>query len=48
MLSHCLQGYYNSLRTEKIGSNLTVSIFCPGPTATNFLAQSFTETAGQV
>lgn len=43
-----LQGYFNTLRTEKLMSNITVSIFCPGPTFTNFLAHCFTEQDGQV
>lgn len=45
---HAVHGYFNSLRNEKMGKDLTVTLLCPGPTATNFLAQSFTETAGQV
>lgn len=36
------QGYFNSLRAEKILKNIAVTIFCPGPTFTNFLQESFT------
>ncbi|XP_063235766.1 dehydrogenase/reductase SDR family member 7 isoform X2 [Bacillus rossius redtenbacheri] len=39
---HALHGYFNSLRNEKMGSNLTVTILCPGPVFTNFLSESFT------
>ncbi|XP_074042254.1 dehydrogenase/reductase SDR family member 7 isoform X2 [Leptinotarsa decemlineata] len=39
---HALHGYYNCLRTEKIGTNINVTILCPGPTFTNFLQESFT------
>lgn len=44
---HAIHGYFNTLRTEKLMSNITVSIFCPGPTFTNFLAHCFTEQDGQ-
>ncbi|GLV42811.1 uncharacterized protein CBL_03551 [Carabus blaptoides fortunei] len=44
---HAIHGYFNSLRTEKLMNNITVSIFCPGPTFTNFLSQCFTEQDGQ-
>ncbi|KAF2889031.1 hypothetical protein ILUMI_17142 [Ignelater luminosus] len=46
---HAIHGYYNSLRTEKLGTDLqlTVSVICPGPTFSNFLQESFTGTAGQ-
>ena len=45
---HAIHGYFNSLRLEKLNKNLDVTLFCPGPTFTNFLAESFTETNGQV
>ncbi|KAK9886811.1 hypothetical protein WA026_018462 [Henosepilachna vigintioctopunctata] len=44
---HAVHGYFNALRAEKIGRNLAVSIICPGPTFTNFLSESFTNTIGQ-
>ncbi|XP_018325407.1 dehydrogenase/reductase SDR family member 7 [Agrilus planipennis] len=44
---HAIHGFFNSLRTEKTGKNLTVSIICPGPVFTNFLSESFTETVGK-
>ncbi|KAL3284582.1 hypothetical protein HHI36_018739 [Cryptolaemus montrouzieri] len=44
---HAVHGYYNALRAEKIGRGLSVSIVCPGPTSTNFLSESFTNTVGQ-
>lgn len=46
---HAIHGYFNSLRSEKMFENdLAVTLLCPGPTFTNFLAHSFTENAGQV
>lgn len=45
---HAIHGYMNSLRFEKIDKNLDVTLFCPGPTFTNFLAECFTEKSGQV
>ncbi|KRT81443.1 dehydrogenase, partial [Oryctes borbonicus] len=42
-----LHGYYNSLRNEKANTNLHVTLLCPGPTFTNFLSESFTNTPGE-
>ncbi|XP_077290720.1 dehydrogenase/reductase SDR family member 7 [Arctopsyche grandis] len=39
---HAIHGYFNSLRTEKFTKNLKITVFCPGPTFTNFLQESFT------
>lgn len=39
------QGYYSTLKTEK--PNVDVTIFCPGPTATDFLQESFTDIPGK-
>ncbi|KAF5301243.1 hypothetical protein FQR65_LT00943 [Abscondita terminalis] len=44
---HALHGYYNSLRLEKLSTDLTVSLICPGPTHTEFLRESFTGSPGQ-
>nr|CAD7425543.1 unnamed protein product [Timema monikensis] len=44
---HALHGYMNSLRNEKYGRNLDVSLLCPGPVFTNFLAESFTGKANE-
>nr|CAD7263453.1 unnamed protein product [Timema shepardi] len=44
---HALHGYLNSLRNEKHGQNLDVTLFCPGPVFTNFLAESFTGKANE-
>lgn len=33
---------------EKINKNISVTIVCPGPVETNFLAESFTEKSGEV
>ncbi|KAL1403886.1 hypothetical protein pipiens_019163, partial [Culex pipiens pipiens] len=37
-------GYFETLRNEPFECNVT--IFCPGPTATNFLQECFTDTPG--
>ncbi|KAK9747243.1 short chain dehydrogenase [Popillia japonica] len=42
-----LHGYYNALRIEKGNKNLHVTLLCPGPTFTNFLAESFTNKPGE-
>lgn len=44
---HAIQGYFNSLRNEKLGSNLAVTLLCPGPVFSNFLAESFTAKSGE-
>lgn len=44
---HALQGYFNSLRIEKLGTNLAVTLLCPGPVFSNFLAESFTSKTGE-
>nr|CAD7404949.1 unnamed protein product [Timema cristinae] len=44
---HALHGYMNSLRNEKYGRNLDVTLLCPGPVFTNFLAESFTGKANE-
>lgn len=41
---HALHGYFETLRNEPFEVNVT--IFCPGPTATNFLQECFTDTPG--
>lgn len=40
------QGYFEALRNEY--PNVHVTMFCPGPTATNFLQECFTDTPGAV
>ncbi|KAI4471661.1 dehydrogenase/reductase sdr family member 7-related [Holotrichia oblita] len=44
---HALHGYFNALRTEKLKHNIKVSILCPGPAFTNFLAECFTDKPGE-
>lgn len=44
---HAIQGYFNSLRSEKLGSNLAVTLLCPGPVFSNFLSESFTAKTGE-
>ncbi|GLH03829.1 Dehydrogenase/reductase SDR family protein 7-like [Gryllus bimaculatus] len=44
---HAIHGYFNGLLAEKIGKNIHVTLLCPGPTFSNFLAESFTDTAGE-
>lgn len=42
------KGYFKCLDIEKMGSDIHVTTLCPGPTFTNFLAESFTEKDGEV
>ncbi|XP_059477414.1 dehydrogenase/reductase SDR family member 7 isoform X2 [Neocloeon triangulifer] len=44
---HALHGYFESLRSEKLGSKLKVTMLCPGPVYTGFLAESFTAVPGE-
>ena len=42
------QGYFESLRNEKLGTPLQITLLCPGPVFSNFLQESFTENPGEV
>ncbi|RZF40449.1 hypothetical protein LSTR_LSTR013911 [Laodelphax striatellus] len=42
-----LHGYFNCLRNEKLGSNLAITLLCPGPVFSNFLNEAFTNTPGE-
>ncbi|KAK5642664.1 hypothetical protein RI129_008831 [Pyrocoelia pectoralis] len=46
---HAIHGYFNSLRIEKLHTNLklAVTLLCPGPTYTEFLQHSFTASPGE-
>ncbi|XP_069680700.1 dehydrogenase/reductase SDR family member 7-like [Periplaneta americana] len=44
---HALHGYFNALRSEKLPWNISVTLLCPGPVFTNFLAESFTDKPGE-
>ncbi|KAL2750923.1 dehydrogenase/reductase SDR family member 7 [Vespula maculifrons] len=45
---HALHGYFNSCRVEKLDKNFpSITIICPGPIQTNFLAEAFTEKSGE-
>jgi len=44
---HAIHGYFESLRTEKIGTGVKVCLLCPGPTFSNLLEVAATEQAGQ-
>ncbi|XP_066250464.1 dehydrogenase/reductase SDR family member 7 isoform X1 [Euwallacea similis] len=44
---HAIHGYFDSLRIEKMEKNIHVTILCPGPVFTNFLAEAFTDKAGE-
>ncbi|KAF7282994.1 hypothetical protein GWI33_001627 [Rhynchophorus ferrugineus] len=44
---HAIQGYFNSLRLEKMGQNIDVTLLCPGPTFTSFLSEAFTDKDGE-
>ncbi|KAG5880676.1 hypothetical protein JTB14_028431 [Gonioctena quinquepunctata] len=45
---HAIHGYFNSLRIEKMKKNIHVTLLCPGPTFSNFLAEAFTEKDGEM
>ena len=42
------QGYFESLRTEKMGTGISITMLCPGPTFSNLLAVAATEKPGEV
>ena len=42
------QGYFNSLRIEKVGTGIKVTILCPGPVFSDLLKSASTENAGEV
>ena len=42
------QGYFEALRTETLGTGITVTFLCPGPTFSNLLQVAATEKAGEV
>ncbi|KAK6641689.1 hypothetical protein RUM44_013404 [Polyplax serrata] len=44
---HAVHGYFEGLRNEKLGSGIDITLLCPGPVFSNFLQESFTETAGE-
>ncbi|XP_069688763.1 dehydrogenase/reductase SDR family member 7-like isoform X2 [Periplaneta americana] len=44
---HALHGYFDALRIEKLESNISVTLLCPGPVFSNFLAESFTDRTGE-
>ncbi|XP_078046443.1 dehydrogenase/reductase SDR family member 7 [Augochlora pura] len=44
---HALHGYFNTFTLEKLGSNIPVTLVCPGPVQTNFLESAFTEKPGE-
>ncbi|PSN38452.1 hypothetical protein C0J52_15625 [Blattella germanica] len=44
---HAIHGYFNALRTEKALTNIKVTLLCPGPVFSNFLAESFTDKPGE-
>ncbi|GFG34081.1 hypothetical protein Cfor_07437, partial [Coptotermes formosanus] len=44
---HAIHGYFDSLRLEKMLSNITVTLLCPGPVFSNFLVEAFTGKPGE-
>ncbi|XP_070149109.1 dehydrogenase/reductase SDR family member 7 [Polyergus mexicanus] len=44
---HALHGYFKSLLLDHHDKHIDVTIVCPGPVQTNFLAESFTEKSGE-
>lgn len=44
---HAVHGYFESLRSEKVGTGLEVCMLCPGPTFSNLLAVASTEKPGE-
>ena len=43
-----LHGYMESLRNERLGGNIRITMLCPGPTFSNLLSIAATEKTGQV
>lgn len=43
---HAFHGYFEALLLEKLNKNIAVTMVCPGPIQTNFLAECFTEKKG--
>jgi len=44
---HAVHGYFESLRSEKVGTGLEVVMLCPGPTFSNLLEVASTEKPGE-
>jgi len=44
---HALHGYFESLRTEKVGSGVDICMLCPGPTFSELLQVAATEKQGE-
>jgi len=44
---HAINGYFNSLRTEKVGTGIKITILCPGPVFSDLLRSASTENAGE-
>jgi len=44
---HALHGYFESLRNEKVGSGVDITMLCPGPTFSNLLQVAATEKANE-
>jgi len=42
-----LHGYFESLRNEIVGSNISITMLCPGPTFSDVLQNAATEKVGQ-
>ena len=42
------KGYFNSLRSEKVGTGIKITILCPGPVFSDLLKSASTENAGEV
>ncbi|KAK9511480.1 hypothetical protein O3M35_000126 [Rhynocoris fuscipes] len=45
---HAIHGYFKTLTIEKIDSQISVTLLCPGPVFSNFLSQCFTENPGEI
>ncbi|XP_050442539.1 dehydrogenase/reductase SDR family member 7 isoform X2 [Adelges cooleyi] len=44
---HALHGYLGALQREKVHTNISVTLLCPGPVFSNFLKESFTARPGE-
>jgi len=44
---HAVHGYFESLRSEKVGTGVEVCMLCPGPTFSNLLEVASTEKLGE-
>lgn len=44
---YALHGYYKSFEVEKFDKDINITVICPGPIQTNFLAEAYTGKSGE-